>query len=122
MIQIAEVITNHLKVYRPILLASRAIRSIEDSTRALYGMKGRVVRLEPKTAQIGNVLVSHVLDPFLRKPGESISHSHSKHWESWQIAQTFLNLGYAVDVIHDFNFTLLPKREYSVLVDTRWNL
>jgi glycosyltransferase involved in cell wall biosynthesis len=123
MTHIARLIENHLKFYRPVLLAGGTIRYFEGYARALYGKKGKLVRLEPKTVQNGNVLVSYILDPFLRKPGESISDSHTNHWESWQIAQTFLDLGYAVDVINFENSGhFLPRRDYSIFVDTRWNL
>jgi glycosyltransferase involved in cell wall biosynthesis len=39
-----------------------------------------------------------------------------------QMVKTFLNLGYAVDVINHHNTTFYPEKDYSVIVDIRWNL
>ncbi|MEM9922461.1 MAG: glycosyltransferase [Cyanobacteria bacterium P01_D01_bin.50] len=82
----------------------------------------RMVSLQTNKSAIGNVLISYVLDPFMLKPGEAISISHTQHWECLQIAKTFLDLGYNVDVIWFFNDTFLPKKDYAFFIETRWNL
>ena len=82
----------------------------------------RMVSLQPNKPAIGNVLISYVLDPFTLKPGEPISISHTQHWECLQMAKTFLDLGYNVDVIWFFNDTFLPKKDYAFFIETRWNL
>jgi glycosyltransferase involved in cell wall biosynthesis len=38
------------------------------------------------------------------------------------MAMTFLGLGYCVDVIDHNNSRFLPEKNYSVIVDVRWNL
>ncbi|MEO1374204.1 MAG: glycosyltransferase [Cyanobacteria bacterium J06635_10] len=82
----------------------------------------RMVSLQANKPAIGNVLISYVLDPFTLKPGEPISISHTQHWECLQMAKTFLDLGYNVDVIWFFNDTFLPKKDYAFFIETRWNL
>lgn len=79
------------------------------------------VSLTPKTASQGNVLLSYILEPFTLKAGESIPSRHTHFWESWQIAQTFLDLGYAVDVINYYDDHFIPKKSYKFFVGARTN-
>lgn len=81
-----------------------------------------VVSLEPEGPSKGYVLLSHVIDPFLLPPGKPIPLDHHHHWVALQMAQTFLDLGYGVDVINFHNKTFWPRRDYALMVDTRWNL
>jgi glycosyltransferase involved in cell wall biosynthesis len=80
-----------------------------------------VINLEPRQAPRGNVLLSYIIDPFLLKPGESISSAHSHDWESYQMAQSFLDMGYAVDVISYQNKVFAPRKQYSIFVAARTN-
>jgi hypothetical protein len=80
-----------------------------------------LVSLEPDCRSIGNVLLAYVIDPFLLKDNEPIPSSHTHFWESIQIAETFLDLGYSVDVISFKNKKFIPKREYSIFVSARTN-
>lgn len=81
-----------------------------------------MVSLLPAGKPRGNVLLSYVINPFLRSAGEAISDSHTHHWESFQIAQTFLDLGYAVDVISYMNSTFVPQRRYDYFIAARTQL
>jgi glycosyltransferase involved in cell wall biosynthesis len=81
----------------------------------------RVVSLSPKSKPKGNVLLSYINSPCLR-PHQPISNSHTNYWESAQIVQTFLELGYAVDVIHHHNRSFIPQKNYDVLIDSRQNM
>lgn len=81
-----------------------------------------VVTLRPEGKSRGNVLLSYILKPFLRKPGEPLSTSHTNHWESLMIAQTFLDLGYCVDAIDFQNRTFVPEKHYAFFIDVRYNL
>lgn len=86
------------------------------------GLESEVVSLKTKNGSSkGNMLLSYVIEPFLLKPGEPISNAHHHDWLSWQIAQTFLELGYNVDVIHYHNTTFIPKKIYSFFVGARTN-
>lgn len=82
----------------------------------------RVVSLKPAQPSQGNVLISYLIDPFLLKPGQIISNSHTRYWESFQIAKTFLDLGYEVDIIDYHNYIFVPRRDYTIFVDIRHNL
>lgn len=81
-----------------------------------------VVTLTPKGPSRGNVLLSYILKPFLRKPGEPLSTSHTNYWESLMIAQTFVDLGYCVDVIDYQNRSFVPAKPYAFFIDVRYNL
>jgi glycosyltransferase involved in cell wall biosynthesis len=81
----------------------------------------RCVSLKPESGAKGNVLLSYILEPFLLKPGEKISNAHTHDWESFQIARTFVDLGYAVDVIDYRDETFSPEKEYAFLISARTN-
>ncbi|MDP3091191.1 MAG: glycosyltransferase [Nitrospira sp.] len=81
-----------------------------------------LVSLEPKGPPKGYVLLSHVVKAFLLPPGQPIPRDHHHYWVALQMAQTFLDLGYGVDVINFHNKTFWPRRDYALMVDTRWNL
>jgi len=80
-----------------------------------------LVSLKPDDRSIGNVLLAYVIDPFLLKDNERIPSSHTHFWESIQIAETFLDFGYSVDVISYRNRKFIPKREYTIFVSARTN-
>jgi glycosyltransferase involved in cell wall biosynthesis len=65
--------------------------------------------------------LSYIIDPFVAKPGTPIPNSHTHYWESWQIAQTYLKLGYAVDAISHRNNTFVPETEYAIFIAARSN-
>ena len=69
----------------------------------------------------GAVLLSYVIDPFLY-PELAQWAGHTNYWESLQIARTWLELGYDVDVIAHSNRSFRPQREYTALIDARYNL
>lgn len=82
----------------------------------------RVVRLEPGGEARGRVLFSYILDPFLLRPGQLISHSHTHFWESHRMAYTFVELGFEVDAVSWTNRSFEPREDYDVVVDVRHNL
>ena len=59
----------------------------------------------------GDVLISYITSPFITDDKDPIFNSHSNHWECKQIARTFLELGYNVDVIHINNKDFIPKKK-----------
>lgn len=81
----------------------------------------RVVTLHPDRPPQGTVLLSWLLEPFLLMPGEPIPNSHTQYWECAQIARTFLDLGFAVDVIDSHNETFQPTKPYVCFVGHRIN-
>ena len=82
----------------------------------------KAVSLSTHGSVRGNVLLSYIIDPFLRKEGEAISHDHTHHWESFQIAQILLDKGFAVDVISYENKTFKPLKKYDYFISARTNL
>lgn len=80
------------------------------------------VSLRPPATSKGNVLLCHTMLPFLLKEGEPIPHSHAGHWRAIQIAKTFVDLNYSVDVInlHDRSFS--PEKDYLFYIDFYENL
>jgi glycosyltransferase involved in cell wall biosynthesis len=82
----------------------------------------RVVSLLPPRPSRGNVLFSRINRAFLLKPGEAIPATHQNLWEAYQMAQAFLDLGFAVDVIDYTNNIFLPTKDYALFVDARWNM
>jgi glycosyltransferase involved in cell wall biosynthesis len=85
-------------------------------------MYERVVSLKPKNSSQGNVLLSYILEPFLLKSDEPVPNTHNYYLRSLQMAKTFLDLGYSVDVIDYRNMTFIPEKEYVVFIDVRHNL
>lgn len=83
--------------------------------------EGEVVSLKPENAYQGNVLLSYIIEPFLLKENEPISNAHHHDWLSWQIAKTFLDLGYCVDVIDYRDKIFIPKKDYSFFIAARTN-
>jgi glycosyltransferase involved in cell wall biosynthesis len=82
----------------------------------------QMISLSPKKRAIGNVLISYLVSPFTLKPGETIPTSHTQHWECLQMAKTFLDFGYNVDVIWFYNDVFRPQKDYAFFIETRWNL
>lgn len=79
------------------------------------------VSMKPRGQVKGNVLLAYIIDPFLLKPGENIPNTHTHFWESKQIAQTFLDMGFTVDAISYHNTKFKPTKEYSFFISARTN-
>lgn len=92
-----------------------------DVTR--YTPKGweSCVSLKPEIGNGKSVLLSLWVAPFLLKHGEPIPDTHTHNWESLQIARTFLNLGYEVDVVDYRNTSFVPSKKYAIFVAFRTN-
>jgi glycosyltransferase involved in cell wall biosynthesis len=83
-----------------------------------------IVSLHPKTngASIsGNVLLAYIIDPFLLDDKDKIPNTHTHFWESYQIANSFLDMGYNVDVISYLNTSFKPEKKYNIFVSARTN-
>jgi glycosyltransferase involved in cell wall biosynthesis len=79
----------------------------------------RIVSLRSGNNNKGIVLLSYVIDPFLKRNLENIPISHTKYWESLQIAKTFLEFGFDVDVINYDNSLFFPKKNYDIFIGSR---
>ena len=88
--------------------------------RIYYLSKLKVVSLKPQQPDKGNVLLSYRIEPFLLKQrSQPIPNDQSWNWECLLIAQTFLDLGYSVDVIQFHNEKFVPEKNYDFFIDIR---
>jgi hypothetical protein len=110
-----------LKTYRIGLLAIELGRSVLTSAREINSLDKRFVSLKPNRASRGNVLLCYENKGFFLKSGERIPNDHTNRWEAVQIAQTFLDRGYRVDVISENNDWFVPAKHYSFFVGNRIN-
>ncbi|WP_445635016.1 Glycosyltransferase [Nostoc sp. DSM 114161] len=101
-------------ITNPFSLISKKIQA-----RINYAKTLQVVSLKPKQPSKGNVLLSYRIEPFLLKPGQPMPNDHTWYWEVWQIAQTFLDMRYNVDVIQFHNDKFVPQKDYAFFIDIR---
>lgn len=94
----------------------RGLRQVKHNLQARLGITP-FVSLKPRGEMVGYVLLSYITAPFLLKAGQPLPSFHSNFWEVRQIAQTFLDAGYGVDVIDWDNQSFKPKRDYSFCID-----
>lgn len=92
-----------------------------DIRRYVPNVYEKTVSLEPQKKRQGTALISYHIKPFLLKPDEPIPNSHTSQWRCLQMARTFLDLGYSVDVIDSHNHVFQPKKPYAVFVGHRIN-
>ena len=89
--------------------------------RGKVNVDKQVVRLSPDTIPKGHVLVSYIIESFLIDSNHPDFRSHTHYWETRQIVNTFLELGYAVDLISYRNTSFRPERNYDFFVSARTN-
>ena len=81
------------------------------------------VSLRPDgTPPKGSVLLAYILEPFQRQQDKAVSTSHTHHWESVLIAETWRKHGYGVDVIDYRNHEFIPQKHYDFFVSARTHL
>lgn len=80
----------------------------------------RVVSIKSTGRPKGNILLSRNHRCFFLE--EARLREHQRDWEVLQMATIFVNLGYAVDVVHYMNDVFVPKKEYTLFVDAQWNM
>jgi glycosyltransferase involved in cell wall biosynthesis len=80
------------------------------------------VSLEPRGPSRGSVLLSYLTEAFTADRGSLPRAHHSNLWQCRQMARTFLELGFHVDVINFRNFLHKPRRSYDFLIDIRRNM
>jgi glycosyltransferase involved in cell wall biosynthesis len=103
------------------ILASDFKGFLLNAPKDMASQKRSLVSLKPKRPTIGNVLLCYSNQAFFLKPGEPFPADHTNRWESWQIATTFLDFGYCVDVIDENNDRFVPARNYSLFIGNRTN-
>ena len=86
----------------------------------VHRLNGRVVHLKPQSKLRGNVLISYTTLPYLDRR-QIVLDAHTNRWECMQIARTFLEHGYAVDIIDHDNMRFVPKKNYAYFVGAHTN-
>jgi len=114
-------VKHRLKNYRLGMLASEAKNFFVNTHKEINKLERRFISLKPKKPIRGGVLLSYINKPFFLKPSDPVPDDHSNYWESLQIARTFLDLGYRVDVIDENNNQFLPSKHYSFFISNRIN-
>ena len=101
----------------------RALRKLYSTLRS-RGNKNvdkQLITLLPDSVPKGHALVSYIIESFIIDPEHPTFRSHTHYWETRQIVNTFLELGYAVDLISYRNKSFRPERNYDFLVGARTN-
>ncbi len=109
------------KNYPPGILASELKAFLVNAPKEMAKLERRLVSCKPATPAIGDVLLCYNNHAFFAKNGDPLLTKHTNRWESWQIAKTFVDLGYRVDVISENNDRFVPTKNYSVFIGNRIN-
>jgi glycosyltransferase involved in cell wall biosynthesis len=125
----AELITKRIgswvresAVYAAARRIRRCLWEVKKEIKERKAPEKRVITLYPVGPPKGRVLFSYIIDGFLLEPGTPIPKRHTNIWQSLKMVETFVELGYEVDVIHWTNTRFIPNGNYSFLVDVRRNL
>ncbi len=111
----------HPRGYEAALDLKDRIRGVSTEDRRRKALNRRVVSLHPDGGIEGSVLISLLVEPLL-SPEAQVSHHHTIYWETQQMARTYLDLGYAVDVFQWTNNRFRPEKEYRLVIDVGRNL
>jgi glycosyltransferase involved in cell wall biosynthesis len=95
---------------------------IKKALKKILKREKRFISLAPVVDEKGKVLLSYLVKPFIVNINAPDFSSHSNYWECFQIAQTFLNFGFRVDVINWYDKTFIPKKDYAYIIDIHSNL
>jgi len=100
----------------------RRVSRLFDSGRKPQTATG-IVRLTPEKAVSGRVLMSYATQVYLNLlAGEEFDRTHISAWQNFNMARTFLDLGFEVDVFNFEDSGFLPNRSYDVAIDIVSNL
>ena len=98
------------------------LREVRKETKERNSPERQVITLSPEGPLRGSVLFSYIIGGFFFESDRLIPNKHTNIWQSLKMAQTFMELGYEVDVIHWTNKDFVPTKKYSFFVDVRRNL
>lgn len=97
-------------------------RELKQKLKVAIFREKDFVSITPDSKIKGRVLLSYLIEPFLLKPNQPMPNFHTNYWECLQIAKTFINFGYKVDVISYKNEKFIPKHKYSYFIDIYKNM
>ena len=104
-------------------------RRFRRLVRRILGRRGghlprnALIRLQPDKPLRGRMLLSYATEVYQRLlHGEPFNRNHISAWHNFQIARTFLDLGFQIDVIPFDDHQFTPKVDYDVTVDINSNI
>jgi hypothetical protein len=105
----------------------RNARGLKHAMIRAYGPMNRVIRLAPEKQTNGRVLISYYLEPYLLDSAKPIPRDHpyywhASYWECTEMARSFIESGYAVDVISWRNNWFIPSDRYEIFLDNKYNM
>jgi len=103
------------------MIIKKIINKLGFEVRRKKGVNSIVVTRSTSGKSRGNVLLSYIIEPFLPDSENNISRSHTHFLESVLIVETFLDLGFNVDIIDYRDSKFIPKKDYSFFVSARTN-
>lgn len=110
----------YLQRFELYLFFREAIAALAHTKKQFYG---GVIHLKGHGSAKGYVLICYANQGLLMmRRGLPVPTSHEQYWKTIAMAQTFVDLGYEVDVIHTQNQQFTPWKRYDVIVDTRFSL
>lgn len=109
------------KNYPPGILAAELKAFLVNAPKEMAKLERKFICRKPASPAIGDVLLCYDNHAFFANGDDPLLTKHSNRWESWQIAKTFVDLGYRVDVINENNDRFVPTKDYSVFVGNRIN-
>jgi glycosyltransferase involved in cell wall biosynthesis len=119
-VSIVARLKRYLQRFELYLFLREAMALLLHTKKQFYG---GVISLTVGGRPRGNVLVSYANQGLiLMRRGLPVPTSHEQYWKTIAMAQTFIDLGFNVDVIHTQNQQFVPWKRYDVVVDTRFNL
>jgi len=99
------------------VLRNYAIAYRNKISNKLFG----VVSVGHRGNKRGDVLLSFLTQSFTLTPKECLTDQHINVWVPLEIARLFSERGYDVDIINWNDTAFLPKKKYSVCLDTHNN-
>ena len=82
----------------------------------------KTISLKPHKPARGNVLLAYLTDAFLVDDIQTVPYDHPAYWESFQMAKTFVDFGYSVDVISAADAEgFMPEKKYAFYIGHRYN-
>jgi glycosyltransferase involved in cell wall biosynthesis len=116
-------IERNLEDYKAYRVVREVKRALEKRFKRAENIVQKVVYLAPKGPPQGHVLLSFINEPFFFTADQAGMYGqHTHYWAVLEIAKTFLDLGYNVDVIRWNNDKFIPQKDYSFFIDLRLNL
>lgn len=97
--------------------SDRAFRWLARRCAIVVERRTQQVHLLPKTASRGRVALFYLTDPW-RYPETRDKHYHTNRWECATMADTFLEAGYAVDIVDYLSRHYQPPADCFFAIDT----